>query len=255
MQRSLILVTLAFVSVSLGHNVLAAETEPTPGPAALDGRYGLVFGFDGDRLSPFDGAMFALRKQVGQRTGLRLGLSLGFTDLDRDQEAFSETETISPDSTENVVNDRNTIGEEDSLDLEVDLLLIRHAKSTHRLRFFYGAGPMVSTRQSSTNDRIQGWEDGQVIEETRETTSTTWRYGLRLVAGVEYFFTDAISVHAEYRAGVLYRDQESTSETIREILTEDEGTSDQRRRSFSSYSTQGWEVSDHMARFGVSLFF
>jgi hypothetical protein len=27
------------------------------------------------------------------------------------------------------------------------------------------------------------------------------------------------------------------------------------RRSLSSYSTQGWEVSDHMARFGVSLFF
>ncbi len=255
MQRSAILAALALFSVALGHDALAAATESTPNSAGLDGRYGLVFGFDGNRFSPFDGAMFALRKQVGQRTGLRLGLTLGFMDRDRDRQDVSEIDTIWPDTTDHLVVEGDDVATEDGFDLEVDLLLIRHAQSNHRLQFFYGAGPTIRARQQNTDSHDQIRQEGRSTFQTRRMSSTVWSYGLRLVAGVEYFFTNSISVHAEYGAGVVYSDQDSTYEFTREIRTEGDEAADERRRSFSSYTAKGWSLSDQVARFGVSLFF
>jgi hypothetical protein len=253
-HRLAIISLLALTAASLQAALALADATPH-GPAEREGRTGLVFGFDGERLTSFDGAMLALRKQIGQRTGLRLGLSLGFDDGNSDVGTLSERELIFPDSTVIERDDGTDVTDSQSVDLEVDLLLIRHARSGHPVGFFYGAGPLVGYERQERTQQAWLLDETSSRERTSESNETTWRWGLRLVAGIEWFITDAISVHAEYRVGLVYSDHESTS-TLREVREyEIEGVPDQIVTDRRERESESWDLDSHGARFGVSMFF
>jgi len=251
---SLSTVTLALALALFQPTLATADPDPH-GPAERAGRTGLVFGFDGERLLAFDGAMLALRKQVGQRTGLRLGLSLGLGDGSTEYRSFEESELVAPDTTFTSQDDDTSTLESQEVDLEVDLLLIRHARSRHPVSFFYGAGPLVGYEHSEETQELRSRDDQSTRERAVENSATTWRWGLRLAAGAEWFITDAISVHAEYRVGLVYSDHESTS-SLREVREFDlESVPTQILTDRMERESDGWDLGAHTARFGVSMFF
>ncbi|MBD3221633.1 hypothetical protein GF314_10360 [bacterium] len=251
MIRHLILATL--LVAGLAPTCVAAADSPSL--ADREGRSALVFGFNGEWLSQFDDAMFAWRKQVGERTGLRLGLSLGFGDNDLEVIDSREDTFVQPDTTlqqTSSVSDTRMI---DDYDVEIDLLLLRHAKAGRRVSLYYGLGPSVAYDRAEQETASLRESDGSTTRETGTATSRTWRYGALVVAGVEWFITDSISLHGEYRAGVHYRDALSERESRREMF-EDGGS----MATLESLQTQtreetGWRLDDAGARFGVSVFF
>jgi opacity protein-like surface antigen len=227
----------------------------THGPSEREGRRGLVFGVDGDRLLAFDGAMVAVRQQIGERTGLRLGLTFSLSGIDEESTSDSQSTVTSADTsyTQTIANEGT--GDDDEVALEPDLLLIRHGRSDHAIRFFYGAGPVFGYRHEEMSEASVEEREVEGRTSSRSFVSTTWSYGLRGLVGAEWFLTDSISVHAEYRAGVTYRtrDVERVTLQVREPL--DDQLPHRRDEISTTSESDGWTVASHGARVGVSLFF
>ncbi len=251
-MRCFFLATVLAICFITPNAMFADEVDNGHGPAEHAGQSGLVFGFDGERLFAFDGAMVAVRKQFCGRTAVRLGLSLGLESLDTAQDQSAEYEDTYPDTVLVALRDRTADGEDRSRDIEVDLVVIRHAESTRGLHLF---GPEFAHHYSQSTDL-----DVEEEDETLETVSTTttrrsWRYGLRLLVGVEWFVAESISLHAEYGAGLAYTEVETESDQIRELERPEELSSDRRSVQSMRGSTDGWVFADRGARFGATFFF
>jgi hypothetical protein len=235
--------------------VAAAPAGAAHGPEERAGRRGLVFGFNGESFTSFDGATLAIRQQLGERTGLRLGLDIGLSAFDSKIASTQRDELVYPDSTVVDVRDAERSVDDDVVDLDLDLLLIRHSATDRPLRFFYGAGPVVAYSHRDETTRSADVDEDDIRTRTTTLEATTWRYGLRMIVGVEWFITEEISVHAEYAAGALFRDGKTTRTAIeeREVLVE--GPIDRRTEFHETDRNDGWDLDTHGARFGVSLFF
>jgi opacity protein-like surface antigen len=225
------------------------------GPAERDGHRGLVFGVDGDRLLSFDGAMVAVRQQMGERTGLRLGLSFSWLDGSSETTSAEELDLIFPDSTTTDLETSDRDQDSKDVELDLDLLLIRHTEGGHAVRFFYGAGPVIGyERDKDTNESVDEYDIGtRTRTEVRE--STTWRFGLRALVGAEWFLTETISVHAEYRAGAVYSDSEYDEVAVQVVDSGYDQIPIQRITQSRTGDSSGWTVASHGAKVGVSLFF
>lgn len=249
-----LLATLVVLAIVLP---LTAVADPADDSrlAQLDGRRALVFGVDGERLFSFDGAMIALRQQIGTRTALRLGLDFTLGDLDETSRYDRETVAEFPDTTVTDFWREESDGIDEDLELELDLLILRHLVSDRPVRFYFGAGPSVSYRHVRDTDTSEESQDDRRSRESRELESDTWYYGLRGIVGVEWFVTGAISVHGEYAASLRYLDRETT-ETSTSSIEYDEASAPIQTQTLDRTTTaSGWSFGDAQARFGVSLFY
>lgn len=227
----------------------------THGPSEREGRRGLVFGVDGDRLLAFDGAMVAVRQQLGERTGLRLGLSFALDGRADETTTDRRADLTYPDTSFTQVSTNERSSDDDLVDLDLDLLLIRHDRRPHALRFCYGAGPMVGYRHFEDTEDAAEDVGSQRRTSSRHQSSTEWSCGLRVLVGAEWFLTESISVHAEYRAGVVYRTSDWEQTTVQVVEPADDQIPRQRTEESATAESDGWTVASHGARVGVSLFF
>lgn len=243
--------TIAFLLLLLAGAALAAPH----GPSEREGRRGLVFGVDGDRLLAFDDAMVAVRQQVGERTGLRLGLTFSLSGGDGGSTSDRQSTVTTADTSYTQTNAIDRTDDGDQVAIEFDLLLIRHGRGDHAIRFFYGAGPVVGYRHDESSEDSVEESDVEGRTSSQSYVSTEWSYGLRGLVGAEWFLTDSISVHAEYRAGLIYRNRDMERVTVQVSEPLDDQFPYRRDEDSRTFKSDDWTVASHGARVGVSLFF
>jgi len=81
---------------------------------------------------------------------------------------------------------------------ESEALYVRNHDPQSEVIFFYGAGPYGGVNRTESTG-----VSGSGLQEIRQK-DRSWFAGIRLVAGIEWFATRAISLHGEYRGRMTY---------------------------------------------------
>ncbi len=173
---------------------------------SLDGKFALQFQIEGLlRLTSFQGSTLSGKYNFSDRDVVRLGISLGVTDSEKDN-SINEIDTTRTYYQE---------GNKNKLDIRVNTQYLRYISVDDDISFFAGGGPFVSLFSSS--------EDFKVIRYGKEEDwirdDDGFSIGLELILGVEWMFYNNMTLSAEYGLNADYSKsdrKEKEGETIQE---------------------------------------
>lgn len=189
-------------------------------------------------LEPFNGKAISLKYHLSEKSAIRLGLNLGLGSDDSDSEhSYTYRDTL---------EDLSELESESSSQMaQLNLVYMLYPNPDGKVKLFYGAGPLVMvSRTKSERESID--TTGDSMKESHWGRS--WALGLIGIFGAEWFATDAISFHAEYRAIARYMrtnsevDRTSYNDSRASIITSDKESDD-------------WDFDASKVTFGISLYF
>jgi len=191
-------------------------------------------------LSSFQGATLSYKHHLAPSQALRIGFDLSLNDASSDwtQNAFNnDTLTISDNSKRDQAN----------YTIRLNTQAIWYSESSLGISFFYGTGPFLSfSRLTQKEERVLSPVSFPQSKSTSEGSATTWSLGLTGLAGVEWFVSQSISLHAEYGVSLGYSWIRNESKT---------DLSTQGSRSATEGSANSWQLSGNGVRFGLSVYF
>ena len=213
-------ITFATVCAA-GDSLPAGVTPGSPGAASWSLQFQVGEDFT---LHSFQGGLISCKRQFTERSALRLGLGITgkLHDSSKDQ-IISSTATT---TTEKVGADRDDQG------IEINAQYVYYILPDRRIKPYYGLGPVFGfSRAKDETYAISQSERGDSLLQPREweheVLRKTWCLGLSGLLGAEWFFTDRISLTAEYGAVLEYErqtQQSSYSSTTNDTSTEMEST-------------------------------
>ena len=173
---------------------------------SLDGKFALQFQIEGlFRLTSFQGSTLSGKYNFTDRDVVRLGISLGITDSDRDN-------SINQIDTTRIYYE---YGDRNRFDVKINTQYIRHLSVSDDISFFAGGGPFVSF--FSSDEAMKVIRYGEEID--RRFTIDGFSLGLEFILGVEWMFYNNMTVSAEYGLNAEYSKydrKEEEGETIQE---------------------------------------
>jgi len=181
-------------------------------------------------LSSFEGGTLSIMKKTSPGKSWRLGIDLDASTNNTDNlSIYNNTSTNTSESN----NDRYSFA--------VSIHRVFDTDPSARLKLFYGFGPFGGYSYSkSTNRSTSGsnWTVGF-------NKAKTWSVGVGGIMGVEWFFSENMSLLAEYGSSLGYRWNKSTRTTNYSTGTNraDEGTS------------KTWDFDAEAVKFGLSAYF
>ena len=195
---------------------------------------------DDFNLSPFNNKVISLKYHLSEKSAIRVGLNL---DLDSDSREGERTLT----SQDSLVHDSTYEWESSSQTIQLNLIYMHYPNPEGRVKLFYGAGPLVLfTRATSEREDHDFNSSGYRSKESR--WERLWGVGLIGIFGAEWFATDAISFHAEYRARVKYSRGKNETDKTRYYETGADTSS-------IESETDYWRFDASLVTFGISLYF
>lgn len=172
----LVFIVSSVLSASVLHAQQADSVQTLqPGDHAL--QFQITENFD---LSSFSGTLISYKYQKTRSKAARIGVSIN--GLIEDGEFSDPTE------------------ETDNLDLRFNLGLsytwMHYVNPDAEIKFYYGYGPGVNI----------GYNKSELEDENRSSTIKRSRFGIAGIGytGVEWFFSELMSIHAEYGASVRF---------------------------------------------------
>lgn len=178
-----LLVLAAVLSLSSTAGTALAANGPT---ALTPGAWSVELGVTIDGSSDPSSAV-ALKRNMGERSALRIGLGLGFFDTDLE----GEFEDTSPVSTEDVAQQSTTNN------WALFLHYVRYGMLSDRVATQLAFGPTIQVARSGSR---QSFDVGAPGFQESEFSSEQKLYGLELLLGVEWFFVPRFSLGGQ--AGV-----------------------------------------------------
>jgi hypothetical protein len=191
-------------------------------------------------LSSFQGATISYKYHLDPLTAVRVGLSLSFSSANQDENLNSYAADTLSDGSHNTL-DQTGIG------IQINAQQIWYQKNSTGILFFFGTGPVIGFNRTSNNgQQIPSPVTGSQQTYKTDGTGTTWSLGMTGVAGVEWFASKTISLHAEYGLtfGYYWAKNESSSTFP--------GSGN---KSSSSATSTIWKLSSTGVRFGMSVYF
>ena len=187
MRRVLFKVLLtAFGLTAAAANVFAQDsTSISANRLNWNGRWAMQFAVTDLQLTSFNGATLSLRKHLGLRPAVRLGL--GVHDISREE--FQAPGSSSPTA------------EFNTLSMSLSLEYMHYLNLASPVNAFFSLGPGGGYLWRNT-DSGAGW-----IEDRN------WNVSLGLGLGVEWFVHRQISISGEYRSMFFYEDRTRTSQS------------------------------------------
>jgi hypothetical protein len=225
------------LAIGIGAPAVHAESPDTASVHSLKaGAWAMQFGIsDNFTLTNFNGGSISLKCHITDRSAIRLGVAASADASDSDsRQTYLPADTLW----------RKT-GRSDSRQ-SISLLAdyVSYPLSTRRMNLFLGVGPTVSFQRARTDDdRYVAVRDTTTVS---ETDYDVWSVGAVGSCGVEWFATPDISLHAEYRASLVYRSMDD----IRASPSYSDLTSIRDDRSSSGVS-----LSLASVKFGLSAYF
>ncbi len=189
-----------YLFISLLLFAITAFNIPTHAQAAarldsLKNKFALQFQISQNfNLSNFQGNTFSGKYNIGNRSALRLGLSL---DINNTEIEYTETRF---DTTANFFGDSKS----DMLSVTVKTQYIHYVPGLLDVAFFLGGGPFV-TMASGTSETIDTAVDPAF---SRKDDIDRFTAGLDFLIGVEWLFAEDMSLSAEYGIRFSYFDNE-----------------------------------------------
>jgi hypothetical protein len=169
---------------------------------------------DDFKLDSFTGSVISYKRQLTEKQANRIGVSFGgaFRDSDVSQQ-----------------NDRNT---DFNLNIGAQYTWQNYIDSDAEVKFYYGYGPAVDIRYQRSEEN-----DGP----DRSRKSTDVGIGGIGYAGVEWFFKQSMSIHAEYQTTAQLSFQKDDTEVKNGIDVE--------------RTTRQFSIVGNGVLFGVSVYF
>lgn len=164
--------------------------------------------------SSFSGSILSYKWHVSADEARRLGVSLNADYLTRELNA--------PQRSDKTTNSSN-------INLSVVFSWMHYINPEAEVKFYFGYGPTLS----------YGYRKAQIEQENgtkQEVTTNRYAIGALGYAGVEWFFLDSMSLHAEYGASIRYRYTNSDHNTYES-------------------NTKGLHLGGDGVKFGISVYF
>jgi hypothetical protein len=205
------------------------------------GSWSLQFQIADDiNLRAFNGMMISVKRHFNERSAIRLGLNL---DLDSDR----RIEGIAHSYRDTLREGRIYKRDDSEQSIQLNLFYMRYPNPGGRIKLFYGAGPLVSFSRRLLEYERNYYGSGRYdIKESN--WERYWAVGLNGILGAEWFATDGISFHAEYRAVAKYTRGRYESDEFR-------FSSQGKTATYSETETDYWNFDASYVTFGISLYF
>jgi hypothetical protein len=193
-------------------------------------------------LSSFQGALISVKKHLSPRSALRLGVSAVFGSNDATSNQTTNGSDILPSELTRT-EDYNQQG------IQAGLQYLFYPAPAADAHLFFGFGPFGQfshTTDNYTDVRLPPDPD-ETIRTLRGTTDS-WGLGLSGLAGVEWFATRCISLHAEYGASLSY----SHIRRTRDLADTGYVTSG---ANGLTETDKAWRFAARYVQFGLSVYF
>lgn len=226
MQKTRLFVFISILFFTFTFNLFAQAEEK---PIELTGKWALQFQIDHYfTLSDFQGGTISAKYHINNNSAVRFGITLGYEAMD--------VEIYSKDIRQDTTYIEDYSGEESNSVIILTLQYLHYLEIQNSISAFLGAGFNYSLRPYSTDI-----PDYRIINEDYS------KYGLDILMGVEWFVRSNIGIHAEYGMGFGYNSYESTYERPSYYSDTDMDK--------DYHKTSGFELYNHSAKFGLSIYF
>lgn len=203
------------------------------------GEWALQFQITDDfGLKPFNGMSLSVKRHISSKSAFRLGVNADLRYTDSDEEGFRAIDdTLSYDRLETV--------SDNSLSLQFDLLYLNYPNAGANINWYWGIGPLVRLSRANREMTYSVTDQSATQKTYNKYETNSWQIGVLGALGVEWFATEGISFHAEYRAYGAYESasRESSVETQDGVIRKDTSDDD------------SWVFNGGQTIFGVSLYF
>ncbi len=235
MKKLIMIATMLLFSSAM---LFAGGTDSTKTAIAKDAKC-LQFRIGSNfSLSSFQGSTISYKKHTSENRAYRVGITVSGEML-----KDSRTYVLSND-TDSLHRDYNINNNDFSIAVNWQRLKYSRSGNTY---FYYGYGPNISYGLDYQNVLQEEFDttEPEIIEDQDKRILHGISVGATLLAGVEYFITASVSIHAEYSQGIKYTYQWYK---ILSNYNEDLIRNDIRRTNAVSLNAGG-------ARFGCSFYF
>jgi opacity protein-like surface antigen len=244
-----VVVVSLFILCSVDLQAQSDEHQSTLSENSLkDGSWAFQFQIaDNFTLGAFQGTIISAKRHYSENSAIRLGTSLSFTTSDDDGTGTSlQADTIFDMSTRN--------GSGNGQSVQVMAQYLYYPNPLGLVNIFFGAGPQIQFSRSHTDVNQVRSVSGNFMATDNATRDTkSWAIGANALAGVEWFVTRSLSVHAEYGLLVQYVSAKETSSS--ESRIESPSNPPFLRSSSGELSRKGWQFSGTSVKFGLSVYF
>jgi len=199
-------------------------------------------------LTSFQGSTISISKLYSKDSRIRLSLS---TDLSI-AESSSKNERITNDSLKNSrVSDSNTNDDHYyMLSCQYVYILSPYEKTS----LFLSTGPLIKFNTRTGSSPYTNYNINSVTQNKTDFEENSFGIGLLNSLGYQWFASDKISIHAEYRISLSYNWRETINRSER-IEFDLNGVKTQSIRDKSNSDYSEWLLTDQGVLFGLSLFF
>jgi hypothetical protein len=198
-------------------------------------------------LRTFQGTAISLSKFISDYQKIRFGVSTNLDYNSRDQSGNN----YAADTLSGLTNDNN---ENNMYSVQIVIQYITYATPKSQTSIYFGIGPLVGVSWFEQNNNDNTTNPGYYQSQYgSKSSSTKYFIGMLGSCGVEWFFSEHISIHAEYGLSVQYNwgKTESSSNSQSSYVN----SSSYSNKSHSSGSTSGWFLSGQSVLFGLSVNF
>ncbi len=198
-------------------------------------------------LSTFQGTAISLSKFVSDYQRIRFGIGTSVNSSSSGNSGMNySADTLSGRSSGN--------SENESYSVQISLQRLTYGTPDAQTSIFFGIGPfggMSWSKNSSSNSStsVGSYQNQQ----SNSSTNKTYSAGVLGSFGVEWFFSEHISLHAEYGLAASY--SWGSGESSNSYQSGYPGSSNPSIKNISSNSGSGWSLSGQSVLFGLSVNF
>ncbi|MDR3626701.1 MAG: hypothetical protein P4L45_07700 [Ignavibacteriaceae bacterium] len=226
-----------------------AQNKSADTTALKEGAWALQFGISSNfTLTSFQGATIAAKYQISDMSAIRAGITIGGSTSSGDGSSSGSIADSNYGAQSNNSSSKST-----SVSIVVQYL--RYLNPDKPVHFYIGFGPSVSYQygyNSTDNPYISTTGGrGYWINYLNFSKSIQWAAGGACIAGVEWFASQWLSIHADYNYSIQYQ-WRSTSSSTNYSSTDYPGYISQ--HSDNSSTTKGWNLSSSAVSFGINVY-
>jgi hypothetical protein len=196
-------------------------------------------------LNTFQGATISIGRFVSDHQKYRLGLSTSMRLNSGDQNG----NTLNADTLSSFNNGSN---DDNSYSVSLSFQYLTYATPNNRTSIFFGLGPTIGiswSKQSNNSSSTSVYNSEDIYN--RSSSSNGYSAGILGSCGVEWFFSEHISIHAEYGLAFQYSKSTNDSDVYEKYVYQN--TTYNNNKSHSSGSSSGWYLSGQNVLFGLSI--
>ena len=243
-------IIIGFILIlSTGYYSSQAQNQSTDTTALKNGSWALQFGIGSNfTLTSFQGATIAAKYQISQLDAIRAGITInGSTNNGTGSNSVAINDTNDGTVANNASSNSSTVS--------IVVQYLWYLNPSGPVHFYIGIGPSVSFGYSDNNQNypyistLNG--HGYWIQELYATKNIQWALGGACVAGVEWFASKWLSLHADYNLTIQYQWRNTTSSTYYSSLTYPNYIPSLAN---SSTINKSWSLNSAAVSFGVNIY-